>query len=126
MPSRLVSTRPAAVKTIAASTLVEPFDVVITPRQSAFASGRNVYYGYVLGRDGRDAAEPDVLVRVVLVRDDERDVDAAREQHLQAAHADVVICEDDCARLHCVAPVRFAPAGTAGTPSCCSSTAWIR
>lgn len=40
-------------KTVQAPSLVEPFDVVITPRQSIFASGRNVYYGYVLGRDGR-------------------------------------------------------------------------
>ncbi|WP_367304113.1 thiocillin family RiPP [Burkholderia multivorans] len=84
----------------------------------------------MLGRDRRDAAEPDVLVRIVFVRDDERDVDAAREQHLQAAHADVVIRENDRARLHELASVRaFAPAGTAGTagtPSCCSSTAWIR
>ena len=30
-----------------------PFDVVITPRQTTFGAQRNVYYGYVLARDGR-------------------------------------------------------------------------
>jgi predicted Zn-dependent protease len=32
------------------------------------------------------------------VRDHQRDVHAARQQHLQAAHADVVVGEDDGAR----------------------------
>src|SRR5260370_42653257 len=45
------------------------------------------------------AAEPDVLVGIVFVRDDKRDLHAAREQHLQAAHADVVIREHDCTGL---------------------------
>ena len=46
------------------------------------------------------ATEPNqsVLAGIVRVRDDERDVDAVREQHAEAAHADVVIGEDDGAR----------------------------
>lgn len=31
----------------------QPFEVVITPRQQDFGAQRNVYYGYVLARDGR-------------------------------------------------------------------------
>ncbi len=42
-----------------------------------------------------DRAEPDRLAGAVGVRDDERNFDAVREQHLEAAHADVVIREDD-------------------------------
>ena len=62
----------------------------------------------IVGRDRRDAVlarrsratrvEPDRLARIVGVRDDQRDVDAVREQHAQAADADVVIGEDDGAR----------------------------
>lgn len=40
-------------KVVSLPSLSEPFDVVITPRQNLFGSGRNVYYGYVLSRDGR-------------------------------------------------------------------------
>jgi hypothetical protein len=41
--------------------------------------------------------EPDVLGGAVLVGDDQGDIDAAGEQDFQAAHADVVVGEDDCA-----------------------------
>ena len=41
------------VRKVVFSSLSDPFDVVITPRQGGFGSFRNVYYGYVLGRDGR-------------------------------------------------------------------------
>ena len=37
------------------SNLNEPFDIAITPRQSNFGFGRNVYFGYVLNRNGRVA-----------------------------------------------------------------------
>jgi len=42
-----------------------------------------------------DAVEPDFLAGTVVVRDHQRDLDAARQQRLQAAHADVVVREDD-------------------------------
>lgn len=35
--------------------LAAPFEVALTARQSSFGSFSNVYYGYVLGRDGRIA-----------------------------------------------------------------------
>ena len=40
-------------KVVSLPELVRPFEVVITPRQIDFGSKRKVYYGYVLGRDGR-------------------------------------------------------------------------
>jgi len=42
-----------------------------------------------------DALEPDVLLRVVAVRHDERHVHAMGEQHREAAHAHVVVRKDD-------------------------------
>ena len=40
-------------KVVSLPELQQPFEVVITPRQKNFGSLRNVYYGYVLSRDGR-------------------------------------------------------------------------
>ena len=50
------------------------------------------------------------LVRVVGIRDHQRHIDAAGEQDRQAAHADIVISEDD---------------GTGAHHSGFSSSAWI-
>ena len=60
--------------------------------------------------------EPDRLARVVGVRDDQRHVDAVRQQHLEAAHADVVVGEDDGARHgeRCFARRRVAPQSASG------------
>ena len=70
-------------------------------RSGAFGSAGVIARDAVLrARRAATLSNQMLLARVVLVRDDERDVDAAREQHLQAAHADVVIGEDDGARLH--------------------------
>ena len=49
----------------------------------------------VLGGGRRDRVEPDRLARAVGVRHDERNLDPVREQHLQAADADLVVGEDD-------------------------------
>ena len=46
------------------------------------------------------ALEPDRLARVVVVRHHERNAHSMGEQHREAAHAHVVIGEDDRARLH--------------------------
>ncbi len=55
------------------------------------------------------------------MRDDERNLDAVREQHAQAAHADVVVREDDGA-----SHARSAAAQrSAGLPASRSSTARI-
>ena len=61
------------------------------------SSGVMVAMPYSRGRGG-DAVEPDGFARIVLVRDDQRHLDAVGQQHLQAAHADVVVGEDDGAR----------------------------
>ena len=78
------------------------------------------------------------LRRVVVVRDDERHVDAVREQHAQAARADVVIREHDGAGgMRAIALSRSARSaaasadqptlstGDAGGDIRCSSTARI-
>jgi hypothetical protein len=46
-------------------------------------------------RDIGDALEPLRLRRVVVVRDDERHVDAVRAQHAQATRPDIVVAEYD-------------------------------
>jgi hypothetical protein len=56
---------------------------------------RRRHLDVVGARELGHALEPDVLVRVVLVRDDERDVHAVRQHHGEAAHAHVVVGEDD-------------------------------
>ncbi|WP_273773785.1 hypothetical protein [Burkholderia mallei] len=69
---------------------------------------------------------PNLVNTVKGYANQERDVHAAREQYLQAAHADVVIREDDGARLHRAASRRSAASVTPGLPSRASSTVWIR
>ena len=59
--------------------------------------GRHDAGDAALGAQCRDRAEPDRLGRIVLVRHHQRHLDAARQQHLQAAHADIVIGKNDCA-----------------------------
>ncbi len=48
----------------------------------------------VLAREVLDAREPDALAGIVAMRDHERDRELVREEHRQAANADVVIRED--------------------------------
>jgi len=49
-------------------------------------------------RVARDTVEPDLLLRVVFVGEDQRDFDPMGEQHPQTAHADIVIGKDNGAR----------------------------
>ena len=49
----------------------------------------------MIARQLGDAREPDALAGGVAVRDDERHLHARIEQHAQAAHAYVVVREDD-------------------------------
>ncbi len=44
-----------ALRKTVASIVDAPFEVVVTPRMIDFAFARNVYFGYVVGRDGRVA-----------------------------------------------------------------------
>ncbi len=53
------------------------------------------------GGRGGDRIEPACLARIVCMRDDQRHVDAVREQDLETAHADVVVGEDDGAGQGC-------------------------
>ena len=82
----------------------------------------------IVGRDARQAivfsgavhtVVPDGFRRMVCVRHYQRDLDAASEQGLQAAHADVVIGKDD-STIH--SAVRFS--GTTRSISLGSSRAW--
>jgi hypothetical protein len=49
----------------------------------------------VAGRQFRDAVEPDGFVRIVLVGYHHGHIDTMRQQHRQAAHAHVVVGEDN-------------------------------
>ena len=86
----------------------------------------------VVGRDRSDAAlarrvaatesNQIVLAGAVRVGDHERNVDAVREQHAKAAHADVVVGEDDGARH---GGIRASAQRSAGSFAGRSSTARI-
>jgi hypothetical protein len=52
----------------------------------------------VLARGVGDAREPTMLLRIILDRDDQRHLDLRRQQHLQAAHTDVVVAKHHRAR----------------------------
>jgi len=54
----------------------------------------------VLARQLLDASEPHVLIRVVAMGHHQRHAHAMGEEHREAAHAHVVIGEDDGARVH--------------------------
>ncbi|MFT7669881.1 MAG: DNA-binding beta-propeller fold protein YncE [Planctomycetota bacterium] len=51
----VISAFSLAVRKVVSSNLDRPFDVVITPRQNGFGFLRNVYFGYIIGRNGRVA-----------------------------------------------------------------------
>jgi hypothetical protein len=52
-------------------------------------------WNVVIGGEPGDAVEPDAFRRVVVVGDDQGDFHLVGEQHLEAAHADVVVGKDD-------------------------------
>jgi hypothetical protein len=51
----IISAASLLVRKVVRSQLSQPFDIAITPRQAAWGFFRNVYFGYVLNRNGRVA-----------------------------------------------------------------------
>jgi hypothetical protein len=51
----IISAASLQVRKVVRSQLSQPFDIAITPRQAAWGYFRNVYFGYVLNRNGRIA-----------------------------------------------------------------------
>ena len=51
----IISAFSLAVRKVVSSNLDRPFEVAITPRQNGFGLVRNVYFAYVVGRNGRVA-----------------------------------------------------------------------
>jgi len=49
----IISAFSLTVRKVVSSNLNRPFDVAITPRQNGFGFLRNVYFAYILGRNGR-------------------------------------------------------------------------
>ncbi len=49
----IISAFSLEVRRVLTSGLVKPFEIALTPRQVGFSLARNVYFGYVLGRNGR-------------------------------------------------------------------------